>query len=170
MELKDVILQTLAEIEEVTAQEFSHPHTSAKEKEIQRVEHDLVHTHKAETLHDSLEQRDQPLIAQPPIQPSVQDHVMPEMVHHEPCVSSSASLATDDVVPLTQDQTSLAPARTITAEELFLIQLRDRYLVLFEGFLSPSMQHTEAKLDLTLNFLEYTLALIDERLQKLTES
>lgn len=49
-------------------------------------------------------------------------------------------------------------------EEQFLKNLRERILVLFEGFKSPNTQNIEAKLDLTLNFLEYLLAMIDERL------
>ncbi len=49
-------------------------------------------------------------------------------------------------------------------EEQFLKNLRERILVLFEGFKSPNTQNIEAKLDLTLNFLEYLLSSIDERL------
>ena len=51
-------------------------------------------------------------------------------------------------------------------EEQFLKKLRERILVLFEGFKSPNNQNIEAKLDLTLNFLEYLLATIDERLNE----
>jgi len=53
-----------------------------------------------------------------------------------------------------------------TKEEQFLKNLRERILVLFEGFKSPNTQNVEAKLDLTLNFLEYLLAGIDERLNE----
>ena len=52
-------------------------------------------------------------------------------------------------------------------EEEFLNSLRERILVLFEGFQAPNNQKLEMKVDLTLNFLEYLLAAIDERLQKL---
>jgi len=51
-------------------------------------------------------------------------------------------------------------------EEQFLKKLRERILVLFEGFKSPNTQNIEAKIDLTLNFLEYLLATIDERLNE----
>jgi hypothetical protein len=48
----------------------------------------------------------------------------------------------------------------------FLQNVRERILVLFEGFQSPNNQNIEAKIDLTLNFLEYLLAAIDEQLEK----
>jgi len=48
----------------------------------------------------------------------------------------------------------------------FLENLRERVLVLFEGFQSPNNQKIEAKIDLTLNFLEYLLATIDERIER----
>ncbi len=53
-----------------------------------------------------------------------------------------------------------------TKEEIFLNNLRERVLVLFEGFKSPNNKNIEAKVDLTLNFLEYLLATIDDRLKE----
>lgn len=50
-------------------------------------------------------------------------------------------------------------------ELLYLNSIRERLLVLFEGFQSPSNSSIEAKVDMTLNFLEYTLATIDKRVQ-----
>jgi len=56
--------------------------------------------------------------------------------------------------------------RTKTQSELvYLNSIRERLLVLFEGFQSPNNSNIEAKVDMTLNFLEYTLATIDERVQ-----
>ncbi|BBG65980.1 hypothetical protein NNO_1277 [Hydrogenimonas sp.] len=52
-------------------------------------------------------------------------------------------------------------------EREFLENLRERLLVLFEGFQSPNNRRVEAKIDLTLNFLEYLLALLDERIDTL---
>ncbi|NPA74172.1 MAG: hypothetical protein GXO12_05615 [Epsilonproteobacteria bacterium] len=51
-------------------------------------------------------------------------------------------------------------------EEIFLKNLKERILVLFEGFKSPNNKNIEAKVELTLNFLEYLLATIDERLKE----
>jgi len=52
-------------------------------------------------------------------------------------------------------------------EELFLTSTRERLLVLFEGFQAPNNIAIEAKIDLTLNYLEYVLASIDSRLQNI---
>ena len=53
------------------------------------------------------------------------------------------------------------------SELFFLNSIRERLLVLFEGFQAPNNSNIEAKVDMTLNFLEYTLATIDERVHKL---
>ena len=54
---------------------------------------------------------------------------------------------------------------SIDNELAYLNSIRERLLVLFEGFQSPSNSSIEAKVDMTLNFLEYTLATIDKRVQ-----
>ena len=53
------------------------------------------------------------------------------------------------------------------SEMLYLNSIRERLLVLFEGFQAPNNTNIEAKVDMTLNFLEYTLATIDSRIQTL---
>jgi len=52
-------------------------------------------------------------------------------------------------------------------EELFLNNMRERIHVLFEGFQSPNNSNIEAKVDLTLNFLEYLLGTIETRLTEI---
>jgi hypothetical protein len=52
-------------------------------------------------------------------------------------------------------------------ELVYLHSIRERLLVLFEGFQAPNNANIEAKIDMTLNFLEYTLATIDQRIQRL---
>jgi len=57
-----------------------------------------------------------------------------------------------------------------TESELsYLKSIRERLLVLFEGFGAPNNSNIEAKVDLTLNFLEYVLATIETRVEKLEE-
>jgi len=56
---------------------------------------------------------------------------------------------------------------SIDSELMYLNSIRERLLVLFEGFQAPNNSNIEAKVDMTLNFLEYTLATIDSRVQKL---
>lgn len=48
-------------------------------------------------------------------------------------------------------------------EERFLNALQERILVLFEGLQSPNNRDIETKVDMILNFLEFTLAIIDEK-------
>ena len=57
--------------------------------------------------------------------------------------------------------------KTLDDEREFCESMRERILVLFEGFQSPNNKSVESKIDLTLNFLEYSLATLDERLEKL---
>lgn len=56
---------------------------------------------------------------------------------------------------------------SVSSEMLFLTSLRERLLVLFEGFQAPNNTNIEAKIDLTLNFLEYVLVTIDTRVEEL---
>jgi len=51
-------------------------------------------------------------------------------------------------------------------ERLFLLDLRDKLVVLFEGLQDNEIENLEAKLELTLNFLEYALTLIETRLEE----
>lgn len=55
----------------------------------------------------------------------------------------------------------------VDSELAYLSSIRERLLVLFEGFQAPNNSNIEAKIDMTLNFLEYTLATIDLRVQAL---
>jgi hypothetical protein len=48
----------------------------------------------------------------------------------------------------------------------FLKHLHERLLVLFDGLQSPNTQNLDVKLDVTLNFLEYLLARIEEKLNE----
>jgi len=106
MELKDVILSTLAEMEDDT-QEVTQTHSVIQEN-------DFI--------------------------PKQEESIVKEKV-------SESSL--------------------IDSELLFLNSIRERLLVLFEGFQAPNNANIEAKIDMTLNFLEYTLATLDARVEKL---
>jgi hypothetical protein len=107
MELKDVILSTLAEIEELST--YSEP---AKKFDVFKEE------------------------------PSVTQELPMEVPSHE---GETIHTIRDD-------------------EARMLEGIRERLLVLFEGFQSPNNVQIEAKVDLTLNFLEYLLGTIDNRL------
>ncbi|MDD5211206.1 MAG: hypothetical protein PHV62_02235 [Sulfuricurvum sp.] len=112
MELKDVILSTLAELDDIVMQATpGKPQETAVE-----VEETAVHK---------------------------QEVPMP----------SFASVLTQEMPSVGSDD-----------EVRMLEGIRERLLVLFEGFQSPNNVNIEAKVDLTLNFFEYLLATIDNRL------
>ncbi len=56
---------------------------------------------------------------------------------------------------------------SLSNEAMFLNSFRERLLVLFEGFQAPNNTNIEAKVDMTINFLEYALASIDQRVEQL---
>ncbi len=59
------------------------------------------------------------------------------------------------------------PEQTLNSEMMFLASMRERLLVLFEGFQAPNNTNIEAKVDMTLNFLEYVLVTIDSRVEEI---
>ena len=61
----------------------------------------------------------------------------------------------------------MSAAEMLEDECRYLESVKERLLVLFEGFQSPNNTHIEAKVDLTLNFLEYLLATIDSRIENI---
>jgi len=119
MELKDVILSTLAEMEDPV--EIEKPYQSIKEKQV-KVETDL----------------DLPF----------KDKI--------------------DAIETVMSQVSDVTSYKITETEfVYLTSIKERLLVLFEGFQSPNNIHIETKIDMTLNFLEYILSTIEVRLNSL---
>ena len=122
MELKDVILSTLAEIEELST--VSEP-----------VENTEV-----------LKIKEKPFLA--PKEEIIPQHPKSEIV-----------------------QTVIETVHAVRDDEARMLEgIRERLLVLFEGFQSPNNKQIEAKVDLTLNFFEYLLATLDNRLETIKES
>lgn len=118
MELKDVILSTLAELEEGSKQEVI----------IERKESELP----------------------------------------TPIETLSMDISPDISVINTDSVSSAVVNENHRDEEIRLLEgIRERLLVLFEGFQSPNNVQLEAKVDLTLNFLEYLLASIENRLDSI---
>jgi hypothetical protein len=48
----------------------------------------------------------------------------------------------------------------------FLKHIKERLLILFEGLQSPNTENLDVKLDVTLNFLEYLLVKIEEKINE----
>ncbi|EAI7731299.1 2-oxoglutarate:acceptor oxidoreductase, partial [Campylobacter coli] len=59
----------------------------------------------------------------------------------------------------------IAEVQTLN-EGIFLKHLRERILVLFEGLNSVKEENLEHRLQLTINFLEFLLANIEDKLKK----
>lgn len=121
MELKDVILSTLAEIEELSS------------------------------VPESVEHRER--IVEEKARPPFDEAAAP----NAPVIEKVQSVI--ETVHAVRDD-----------EARMLEGIRERLLVLFEGFQSPNNTQIEAKVDLTLNFFEYLLATIDNRLDTIKES
>jgi len=66
-----------------------------------------------------------------------------------------------------KEESDLEDEQTPNNELFFLKSMRERLLVLFEGFQAPNNTNIEAKIDMTLNFLEYVLVTIDSRVEEL---
>lgn len=122
MELKDVILSTLAEMEEIVVEKSSSTH-------VNDFKHKISYEQNARELY-------------------ITEHES----KHEPKIEAQPEIQ--------QEQNS-------NNELFFLESIRERMLVLFEGFQAPNNTNIEAKVDMTLNFLEYVLVSIDSRVGEL---
>ena len=147
MELKDLILSTLAELEknsDDSEEELERKERAIKseQKKIKKIE-DYENEDEVDdftSLKDSLKPQPKPKpipqqeqVIQPP-QPTIED---------EPAQTHILSID----------------------EGKFLTSLRERILVLIEGLQSPNNTKLESKIDIIINFLEYQLSVIDERLE-----
>jgi len=122
MELKDVILSTLAEIDQNPSK-----------------------------IEESTITKKEPIV---PTQEEIKEEVF---VSHDIPVQKAES----------QQLASREEELSLESELMYLNSIKERLLVLFEGFQAPNNKNIEAKIDMTLNFLEYTLATIDTRIEKL---
>ena len=73
----------------------------------------------------------------------------------------------DAITQVTLQKEQAESSSSSNSEILFLQNMKERIHVLFEGFQSPNNANIEAKVDLTLNFLEYLLSTIETRLGEL---
>lgn len=88
-----------------------------------------------------------------------------ELEEIQPVENRSKYIASEPVkVAVKSKPDALKDVSTITDEKQFLLSVQERLLVLFEGFQAPNNSKVEAKVDLTLNFLEYLLASIESRI------
>ena len=83
---------------------------------------------------------------------------------------SEVSVKNTRTPPQTEPKQESLP-RTFSAdmsgEEIFLKNLKERILVLFEGLNATSEENLKDRLSLTLKFLEFVLANVENRLENL---
>ena len=67
-----------------------------------------------------------------------------------------------------EDREEISKPKTDMAsiDNKFLEDLRERLLVLFEGLQSPNSENLDVKCDIVINFLEYLLVKVEEKLSK----
>lgn len=134
MDLKDLVISTLAEIEEVV-KESDNSHNNKISKAAPFI----------------IEQHEEHVVAK--------KH---DDKYIEPMQTYQRGYTIDEDDGKTKSGAELAN---------FLVNLKERVLVLFEGLQtidstsSKDLLLSEKKLDLTINFLEYLLASIDEKLE-----
>ena len=138
MELKDMILSTLKELDEAVQKEEKPAPAPTTSSSI--LQPPLRHQQEVTTVH----------------------HYEENVVSHESVTEEVLSFPVDE-----PKESSLEDEESGDMHQQFYRNLRERVLVLFEGFQSPNNKNIEAKVDLTLNFLEYLLATIDEQLERM---
>ena len=165
MELKDMVLSVLADLQQEQSQ---------NEAKKQAVEAALKQELAAEAVRRQEEAaKPAPLPKEPePVAEAPDVTAMPEpetaVVETPPAPVRAAPkelLQPPGPHPVDrEDEPAPVPSES---EYRFLLNLKERLLVVFEGFQSPNNREIEAKVDLLLNFLEYLLAVTEERLEQL---
>ncbi len=90
-----------------------------------------------------------------------------ELEHSKDESVASDILLTVETKPADELSKDTTKVESTHNEALFLENMKERIHVLFEGFQSPNNVNIEAKVDLTLNFLEYLLASIEARIKEI---
>lgn len=89
-----------------------------------------------------------------------------EELEHDKAEPETSSLQRTQTTSTLETTVTQQPTQAHHNEKVFLENMRERIHVLFEGFQSPNNANIEAKVDLTLNFLEYLLSMIEARLKE----
>lgn len=101
----------------------------------------------------------------------LKDVILSTLKELEHTKEEQSPLSKENTTPKNKLQTvaeqQVNASNTSHNEALFLENMKERIHVLFEGFQSPNNANIEAKVDLTLNFLEYLLSSIETRLKEI---
>lgn len=167
MDLKDVILSTLEELED---NQDEAPSLSKAENPEPPVQPIRPNPYEKEQLTEE-PPKTPPVFSSPePEAKAPTSHEAPEEPQMASQVTSPEKKEEPQPLPDNTPEPNLDGGKKIRDEEelRFLTSLRERVLVLFEGIQSPNNKNIEAKADLMLNFFEYQLAIIDERIDQLS--
>lgn len=97
---------------------------------------------------------------------TVQDENTPEELNFNPYEQEFQLTKVDEEQVPKVDCDEVDEKISTFKDELFLKNIRERILVLFEGLNSIDKDDLENRLDLTTNFLEFLLANIEDKLKK----
>ncbi|MEA2098694.1 MAG: hypothetical protein U9P72_01035 [Campylobacterota bacterium] len=90
--------------------------------------------------------------------------------HQEPKISEAKAKKVEEkveekIISKDLENEIVVDDSKIDSELIYLNSIKERLLVLFEGFQAPNNSNIEAKVDMTLNYLEYVLATISNRIE-----
>lgn len=97
----------------------------------------------------------------------LKDVILSTLAEIDDVVSSEVS--SQNSTDIINQDTKNNEVKIVESEQRFLQTMQERLLVLFEGFQAPNNSKIEAKVDLTLNFLEYLLSMIENRLMQMEQ-
>lgn len=144
MDMKDLVLSTLSYLEK-SAEDESGENTPKKQPLPKKQTYTITEKKPEEK-------------SKPAPQAKAQENTQQESTKNEPKIAPAINTEKIENEESPQEDTLK-----------FLTSLRERILVLFEGIQSPNNRNIEAKIDLILNFLEFQLSVIDNKIEKLTK-
>lgn len=149
MELKDAILSTLAEMEELKPAHMPI-------LEVEKTEPIIIKSRPA-IPHEVRSISEIVVIEEPKQEEQTEVEITIKEVETQITIHDEATCET----------TINSEKKALNGEKIFLNSIRERMLVLFEGFQAPNNTNIESKLDMTLNFLEYVLVTVDSRIDEI---
>ncbi len=186
MELKNIISETLNEIEKVAKslnEDFDVTKAEPSFFKTPRFLQDLDNVIESKessqtTLEESIQPSSKPLLKQPSSTPNLQEmiestlketHLLYEkqendISHLSLKESSQESSLAELKAPFKTLETN---THNLSSEQVFLTQLQERTLVLFEGMRALKNEQALERLDLVVRFLEYQLSMLERRLKLL---
>lgn len=166
MNLEDLAKKTISEVSSIMEEQRRQSEILKEQEELRKTQikdntSSVDFAYKESVLEQELE--DKISMAKLEEEPKIQDEIqvfdeeikeIKEVIKEEPILQSEIL-----------NPNIIAEVGTLN-EDIFLKNLRERILVLFEGLNSVKKDDLENKLNLTINFLEFLLANIEDKLKK----